>query len=170
VTDERSGAAEAPTEGSAGTGSTGPSKVQLTFAAAVLAGYGALLGFLAVNRGDANWDRLVFLFSGLEAIVFAAAGLVFGTAVQRSEVRAARADAAAARADAVAGAKDSASLDGVLALVRSYAEAERAQQEAENPDGVPQEAYGARAGGAAARPSALARLEQAVLAVTAHRR
>ncbi|WP_035847664.1 hypothetical protein [Kitasatospora azatica] len=160
---------DAVTGVSTGGGARGPSWAQLVFAAAVLAGYGALLGFLAVNRGDDHWDRLVFLSSGPEAIVFAAAGLVFGTVVQRSEIRAARADAAAARADADAGAKDSAGLDGVVALIQSYAEEERKQQEGSAE--VPQGAYGARGdSGPASGPSALAQLERAVLAMTAHRR
>ncbi|MFC5663713.1 hypothetical protein ACFP3U_12045, partial [Kitasatospora misakiensis] len=66
----------------------------------VLAGYTAMMIFLAAKRADANWDRLVFLFSGLEAIVFAAAGLAFGGSVQRGALAAAREDAAAARAEA----------------------------------------------------------------------
>lgn len=51
-------------------------------------------------RGDDHWDRMVYLFSGLEAIVFAGVGALFGTTVQRSAVSAARADADQARSDA----------------------------------------------------------------------
>jgi hypothetical protein len=60
--------------------------------------------FLAVlyfERDDKHWDRLIFLLSGLEAIVFAGAGALFGTSVQRGTVKAAQQDAVAAKADAV---------------------------------------------------------------------
>src|SRR5215211_1773227 len=53
-------------------------------------------------RGDQYWDRLLFLFGALEALVFAGAGALFGTTVQRGNVEAARKDAAAARQDAQA--------------------------------------------------------------------
>lgn len=60
----------------------------------------AFLAVLYVDRGDENWDRMIFLLAGLEAIVFAGAGALFGTTVQRGTVQAARQDAAEAKADA----------------------------------------------------------------------
>ena len=60
------------------------------------------LVLLYFQRDDKNWDRIVFLLSGLEAIVFAGAGALFGTTVQRGTVQAARQDAATAKADAAA--------------------------------------------------------------------
>ena len=51
-------------------------------------------------RDDQHWDRLLFLFGALEALVFAGAGALFGTTVQRGNVEAARKDAAVARQDA----------------------------------------------------------------------
>ncbi|MFE6748867.1 hypothetical protein ACFVGM_23655 [Kitasatospora purpeofusca] len=99
----------------------------------VLAGYAAMMTFLALKRGDANWDRLVFLFSGLEAIVFAAAGLAFGGSVQRGALNAAREDAATARAEAgrqaeaaEAGRDNSDVLDTLLSTIALGAAAERA--------------------------------------------
>ena len=53
-------------------------------------------------RGDQYWDRLLFLFGALEALVFAGAGALFGTTVQRGNVDAARQDAQVARQDAQA--------------------------------------------------------------------
>jgi hypothetical protein len=53
-------------------------------------------------RGDQYWDRLLFLFGALEALVFAGAGALFGTTVQRGNVDAARKDAQVARQDAQA--------------------------------------------------------------------
>jgi len=51
-------------------------------------------------RRDPNWDRLVYVFGGLEAIVFAGVGALFGTTVQRGTVAAARAESEQARVDA----------------------------------------------------------------------
>jgi hypothetical protein len=66
---------------------------------------------LFLLRSDEHWDRLVYLFGGLEAIVFASAGALFGTTVQRGAVAAAEAatkQATAAASQAVAEAKSSA--------------------------------------------------------------
>jgi hypothetical protein len=57
-------------------------------------------------RGDQYWDRLLFLFGALEALVFAGAGALFGTTVQRGNVEAARQDAEAARQDAEVARQD----------------------------------------------------------------
>lgn len=53
-------------------------------------------------RGDANWDRLSYLLSGFEALVFAGAGALFGTTIQRANVNAARSDATDAKNEATA--------------------------------------------------------------------
>jgi len=45
---------------------------------------------LVVMRSDQYWDRLVFLLAGVEALVFAAAGALFGTSVQRTQAVEAR--------------------------------------------------------------------------------
>ena len=65
----------------------------------ILFGYVYFIIFM-VNKTDLGegkelqWSRLVFLFSGVEAIVFAAVGFVFGREVHRS-----KADAADTRAE-----------------------------------------------------------------------
>jgi hypothetical protein len=64
---------------------------------AMLAGYAVFLSFM-MNRVDAkdpDWSRLVYLFSGVEALAFGAAGFFFGREVHRG-----RAEAAESRADA----------------------------------------------------------------------
>jgi hypothetical protein len=71
-----------------------PTKVT---AIALLVVFVATIGVLMMLRRDAGWDRLVYLFGGLEAVVFAAAGALFGTTVQRGAVNAARAEAEKAR-------------------------------------------------------------------------
>jgi hypothetical protein len=52
---------------------------------------------LVVLRSDEHWDRLVFLLGGVEALVFAAAGALFGTSVQRTQAVEARQQAAQER-------------------------------------------------------------------------
>jgi hypothetical protein len=53
-----------------------------------------VLFFAARHAEDPPWSRYVYLYSGLEGLVFAAAGALFGAKVQRSQ-----ADAEKARAD-----------------------------------------------------------------------
>jgi hypothetical protein len=84
--------------GAAGSGATarlGPAERALAFAL-----IGLFLVALAVMyrlRDDQHWDRLLFLFGALQALVFAGAGALFGTTVQRGNVEAARKDAQTAR-------------------------------------------------------------------------
>ncbi|MEE1825652.1 hypothetical protein PUR61_26195 [Streptomyces sp. BE20] len=140
---------------------------------AVLLGYTAMMVFLAVKRGDANWDRLVFLFAGLEAIVFAAAGLAFGGTVQRGALTAAREDAANARAEAgrqgaaaEAARGDSEVLNGLLTAISLGADAERGGTAGEAGPGAPRAAelppgaHGARPSAAAPRSWSMVELEQ----------
>jgi hypothetical protein len=65
----------------------------------MLLGYGLFLSEMIEHVGDKdpNWSRLVYLFSGVEALAFGAAGFFFGREVHRG-----RADAAESRADAEA--------------------------------------------------------------------
>lgn len=45
------------------------------------------IAVLVLLRASDQWDRLVYLFGGLEALVFAAAGALFGTGVQRAQTQ-----------------------------------------------------------------------------------
>ncbi len=59
--------------------------IPYVIAIGVLIAYGFFIHFL-VGRADAkepDWSRLIYLFSGVEAIVFAAAGFLFGKEVNR---------------------------------------------------------------------------------------
>lgn len=67
-----------------------------TVAAALIVGFVVFVVVLVNLRSDPSWDRLVFLFAGYEALVFAAAGAFFGTRIQRSTTRLAQENAAAA--------------------------------------------------------------------------
>ena len=67
-----------------------------------------MLGNLAIV--ETAWTRAMFLFGGVEAVAFAAAGYFFGTQVQRGKVQEAKAESEAAtkvakRADQVAEAE-----------------------------------------------------------------
>src|SRR5271166_2324060 len=79
-----------------------PSRVAVVVAIVLIAVYITMLAVLAVLRADKEWDRLVYLLTGFEALVFAGAGALFGTTVQRANVTTARADAAEAKQTAQA--------------------------------------------------------------------
>jgi hypothetical protein len=57
--------------------------------------YGLLAGFvffviaLIFLRDNPNWDRLIYVFSGYEALVFTGVGALWGTEVKRKEADAA---------------------------------------------------------------------------------
>ncbi|HYN95827.1 MAG TPA: hypothetical protein VES42_18440, partial [Pilimelia sp.] len=75
--------------------------LQAVVAILLIISFLAVLALLVVLRGDQHWDRLVYLLSGFEAVVFVAVGAFFGTSAQRGAVVAARQDAATAREEAV---------------------------------------------------------------------
>jgi hypothetical protein len=104
-------------------------------AIALIAVYVAMLGFLMTLRDDKEWDRLVYLLSGFEALVFAGAGALFGTTIQRANVTAARGDAADAKKTAQA-ERDRAQLaEKDAAAGRTLAAAIEAKAEARAGDG-----------------------------------
>jgi hypothetical protein len=115
--------------GAAGNGATarlGPAERALAFAL-----IGLFLVALVVMyrlRDDQYWDRLLFLFGALEALVFAGAGALFGTTVQRGHVEAARQDAQAARQDAQAARQETTLAREHLSAARD--EAARHREEA----------------------------------------
>lgn len=72
-----------------------PRAPALTWSSPVLwVGIGVLLCFAAVfvfmlselDAGEVRWNRMTFLYGTVEALVFAAAGALFGTQVQRERV------------------------------------------------------------------------------------
>lgn len=61
--------------------------VQFLFAAFVLIGYTIFLYFLVIkaqSEDEKIWTRFIYLFSGVEAIVFSAVGFIFGREVNRT--------------------------------------------------------------------------------------
>jgi hypothetical protein len=79
-------------------------------------------------RGDQYWDRLLFLFGALEALVFAGAGALFGTTVQRGNLEVARKDAEVARQDADEARQNAAQAQATMAEAQQ--EAARHREEA----------------------------------------
>ena len=79
-------------------------------------------------RGDQYWDRLLFLFGALEALVFAGAGALFGTTVQRGNLEVARKDAEVARQDADQARQNAAQAQATMAEAQQ--EAARHREEA----------------------------------------
>ena len=65
---------------------------------------------------DAQWQRLLFLFNGLESLAFAAAGVLLGERVQRS-----RAQAAESRAERAEGKADEAQQEAAEATANGKA-------------------------------------------------
>ncbi|MGJ8735460.1 hypothetical protein [Zobellia laminariae] len=61
------------------------SSLQYVIAISLLIAYSFFIYFLIgkVDSGDPSWSRLIYLFSGVEAIVFAAVGFLFGKEVNR---------------------------------------------------------------------------------------
>jgi multidrug efflux pump subunit AcrA (membrane-fusion protein) len=113
------------TEGQ-GTARLGPA--ERTLAIALIGVFLAALVVMYWLRDDRYWDRLLFLFGALEALVFAGAGALFGTTVQRGNLEVARKDAAVARQDADQARQDAAAAQEQTSAARE--EAARHRQEA----------------------------------------
>jgi hypothetical protein len=93
------------------------------------------LGLMISLRDEPNWDRLVYLLGGLEPLVYAGAGALFGTTVARADAEAARQDAQTARAEAAQtkasaaeAEKDAAALRAVRAAVEVKRQRDRGER------------------------------------------
>lgn len=115
-------AARAATE----TGTDRVSTLQTVVALTLLVAFVISLILLARMRDDPHWDRLVYLLSGFEAIVFAAVGAFFGVTVQRGAVSAARREADTAHRHAAALAAELAQHRAALEQARQDATGGRA--------------------------------------------
>lgn len=94
---------DSPPQGPSGGGSSVKWGWQLAVALTVLVVFMVIAVTLVINPGDANdgkWERRVYVFGSLEAIVFTAVGWIFGREVHRESAQQARDDAASAKDDA----------------------------------------------------------------------
>ncbi|WP_164842560.1 hypothetical protein [Actinoplanes solisilvae] len=93
--------------------------LEKAIAVALIALFLVFIVVLIFLRASPHWDRLIFLFGGLEALVFAAAGALFGTGVQRAQTVQAQQVADQERQRADANEKDAMHGQAVAALVRA---------------------------------------------------
>ncbi|MDQ6807294.1 MAG: hypothetical protein M3065_20595 [Actinomycetota bacterium] len=79
-----------------------PTKLALIAAAVALLIWVGFAIYLLIQSGakDVKWTRLAWVFSSVEAVAFAAAGLLFGTTVNRQRAERAEADADSTRTEA----------------------------------------------------------------------
>ncbi|XVU27305.1 hypothetical protein ACQPZJ_09765 [Actinoplanes sp. CA-054009] len=102
-------------------------------------------------RDSEQWDRLVFLFGGFEALVFAAAGALFGTGVQRAQTAQAQETASRERDRADANEATARHGETLADMVRVKSESAAAEGRGARPGAGP-------AGGDAAALSELRRM------------
>lgn len=122
-------------------GTSLPWKWQLWFAIALLGLFVGLAVWMVMiaDDTDAAWDRRVYVFGSVEALVFAAVGWVFGREVHRADAEKARQDADQAKKDAKAAQAEAADKREEAATERmkgqSLAAAVDAAAGAPTPDG-----------------------------------
>ncbi len=140
------------------------SRVIVTAAILVLGLWAWLTWYMVQNVGlaDPQWSRLSFVFAGVEAVVFSAAGWLFGTEIQRRQTEQAASEADSQRSRADARETDSDVLKALLAAIEgSYV--------SPNAEGVPRggELSRSRAAGEAGVPPSQAQLDPAQLLAVA---
>ena len=98
--------------------------IRAAVAVVVLALFVAALGFLVsrIDAQDTSWSRFMYLYNGLEAIVFAAIGWLFGREVHRAQAQAAeqRASAAEQRATEAGTESATAKLEAKESAVKAH--------------------------------------------------
>jgi hypothetical protein len=120
-----------PKQGDSAKSGGGKEGTPLKDTVALILGVGAifLFGYLSYylftkieGTNDTNWNRMIFIYGGIEAVAFAAVGWFFGKEVnrQRAENAETRADDAALTNVGLAGANGQAvgMVDGIESLVR----------------------------------------------------
>lgn len=110
----------------------------------LIAAWLAFLGVLALNTDatELTWTRLFSVLTSLEAVVFAAAGALFGTTVQRQRVEDAKQEASDAKKEASEAKDEAATNAQAAANGRALAESIKARGEAAG--GAGQDASGRR--------------------------
>ena len=78
---------------------TGPALWTAILALVVWVGFSILMLFF-VSKSETEWTRVAWVFGSIQSVAFAAAGAIFGTAVQQQNVSNAQQDAANAKKDA----------------------------------------------------------------------
>jgi hypothetical protein len=78
---------------------SGPALWVAIFALAVWVAFSVVLLF-NVGKTETEWTRIAWIFGSIQSVAFAAAGALFGTAVQQQNVSSAKQEAATAKKDA----------------------------------------------------------------------
>jgi len=96
--------------------------IALVAAVVLLAVWISALAWMGINRSlpDDEWARLLTLLHSLEAVVFAAAGALFGTTVQKERVQAAEDHAASAEQRARAKESEAANGRALASAVKAH--------------------------------------------------
>jgi hypothetical protein len=89
----------APGGSSSGSKLSGPALWVAVFALAVWVAFSVVLIF-NVGKNEIEWTRIAWIFGSIQSVAFAAAGALFGTAVQQQNVSNARQEASSAKNDA----------------------------------------------------------------------
>ncbi|MBO3743231.1 hypothetical protein [Actinoplanes flavus] len=98
-------------------------RFEKVIAVVLIALFVIFIGVLVVLRDSEHWDRLVYLFGGLEALVFSAAGALFGNGIQRAQTVQAQETAVRERERADANESGAQHGEALAALVRAKREA-----------------------------------------------
>jgi hypothetical protein len=78
---------------------SGPALWTAILALVVWVGFSVVMLFF-VSKSETEWTRVAWIFGSIQSVAFAAAGAIFGTAVQQQNVSSAQQDAANAKKDA----------------------------------------------------------------------
>jgi len=78
---------------------SGPALWVAIFALAVWVAFSIVLLF-NIDKNETDWTRITWVFGSIQSVAFAAAGALFGTAVQQQNVSSAKQEAASAKKDA----------------------------------------------------------------------
>jgi hypothetical protein len=97
-------------------------KAVVTIALLVVAGVFVTFLLRQLGASETEWSRAVFVWSGVEAVLFAAVGWFFGKEVNRERAEAAEREAAKAQAETSAARTDAATAKEDAATARSFGE------------------------------------------------
>jgi hypothetical protein len=122
-----------------GEGSSPPVSWQFVVAVGLLLAFAAMVIYmLATADGDSTaWERQVYVFGAVEAIVFTAVGWIFGREVHRASAQDAREDAKQAKEEANAKGAKVEELTGEVAKGHTLAAAIEATDAIEAGQGAP---------------------------------
>jgi hypothetical protein len=126
---------------------------QFAVAIGLLVAFTALVIYMLATADGASdtWERQVYVFGAVEAIVFTAVGWIFGREVHRANAKNAREDATQAKQEAAAKGAQVEALTGEVAKGRTLAAAIDATESAEAAAAPPAPARGAQSDVSAAR-------------------